>query len=82
MFARHADFRAFLLSAARANGAIIRFGCKVSAVDEECARVTLSDGGVIQADVVVGADGTKSVMRDTLFEGEETVQDTGLVMFK
>lgn len=36
----------------------MRLGCEVQDVDFEQASVSLSDGSIIEGDVVVGADGT------------------------
>lgn len=82
MFTTYEDLRNLLLEAARGNGATFRFGTRVEAVDEDQATLTLASGENFSASVIVGADGSKSVMRDMLFEGGERTQDTGLVVFK
>jgi salicylate hydroxylase len=82
MFTSYADLRALILSVARANGANILFGTKVESVDEDEAKLILENGEVFSADVVVGADGSRGVMRDMIFEGAEQTQDTGAVVFK
>jgi salicylate hydroxylase len=82
MFTSYLKLRALLLSAVREHGASLRFGTKVESIDEDEAKLTLVDGEIVSADVVVGADGSKSVMRSMIFEGEERTQDTGLTVFK
>jgi salicylate hydroxylase len=82
LIAAYADVRALLLTAARANGALVRFGTPVEGVDEELAHVTLADGEVVKGDVIVGADGSKGALRNLVFEGEEQVGETGLALCK
>lgn len=50
--------------------AILRTSARVSDCDCEAGRVTLEDGGVLEADLVIGADGIHSVLR-TVVLGEE-----------
>jgi 2-polyprenyl-6-methoxyphenol hydroxylase-like FAD-dependent oxidoreductase len=60
----------------------------VEAVDEEEARVTLVSGEVVEADIIVGADGIKGLMRKAVLEQEEDEDEdeedepTGSVLFK
>jgi 2-polyprenyl-6-methoxyphenol hydroxylase-like FAD-dependent oxidoreductase len=54
----------------------------VTAFDESKAQVTLENGEVITADVVVGADGVNSAMRSSIFDGAEDIRETDLVMFR
>ena len=62
-----AELHAGLLSASRAR-ATFRLGCTVTAVaqDSEGCAVTLSDGTVLSADLLVGADGLHSGVRGLL----------------
>ncbi len=50
-----------------------RFGTRISAIeqDDDGVRATLTDGDVIQADLVVGADGPHSAVRQLAFGPEE-----------
>jgi hypothetical protein len=82
LVARHSDVRDAVLSAARANGATVRFNARVVSFDESRAQVTLENGEVISADVVVGADGINSAMRSSIFEDEEDIIETDQVMFR
>jgi salicylate hydroxylase len=82
MFTTYEALRLLYIEAARANGAVLRFGTKVEAVDQDGALLQLADGEVFSADLIVGADGAKSLVRNILFEGNEDTQSTGLVSFK
>jgi 2-polyprenyl-6-methoxyphenol hydroxylase-like FAD-dependent oxidoreductase len=83
LFVQHADLRALLLSAARANGVSIRFSSNVTSVGSAEACVTLSSGEVVEGDVVVAANGAESIIRSALCEGEEEVIRTpNLVLFR
>ncbi|MER7079712.1 2-polyprenyl-6-methoxyphenol hydroxylase [Saccharopolyspora kobensis] len=59
---------AVLVPAARERGATIEFGVEVTGVEQDGdgVSVALSDGRVIRADYLVGADGARSAVRDLL----------------
>lgn len=59
---------AALIPAARKRGATIEFGVDVTGVEQnaDTVAVTMSDGRVIQADYLVGADGVNSTVRHEL----------------
>jgi salicylate hydroxylase len=78
----YAELRTLLLIAARAHGVAVRFGARVVAIDSDKAWVTLEGGQVIEADVVVGADGARGVTRATLFNGVEDIDPGDMVVFK
>ncbi|MUL63265.1 FAD-binding monooxygenase [Mycobacterium sp. CBMA 234] len=50
-----------------------RFGTRISTIeqDEDGIRATLSDGNVVEADLIVGADGPHSAVRQLAFGPEE-----------
>ncbi len=50
-----------LYNLAVSNSARISYGCEVVDIDPESATVTLKNGQTITADIVVGADGAKSL---------------------
>jgi salicylate hydroxylase len=64
----------------------VRYGARVEAVDEEKAHVTLASGEVVEADVVVGVDGMKGLLRKVVLEedaeDEEESEQAGYVLFK
>lgn len=60
----------------------VRTGARVTAVDPERARATLASGEVVEADVLVGADGIHSVVRDRLFPGEGPPRWNGVAMWR
>ncbi|GGP99682.1 FAD-dependent oxidoreductase [Streptosporangium pseudovulgare] len=66
------DIEAVLYEAVRESAAI-RFGTTVTAVgqDDEAVHVTLSDGTVEHADLLIGADGLHSATRALVFGPEE-----------
>ncbi|KAL4861433.1 hypothetical protein BDV12DRAFT_191078 [Aspergillus spectabilis] len=62
----------------------VRFNCEVVDVDVESGLVKLADGSVISSDLVIGADGVKSLVRP-LVVGEEalrTAKPSGLSAFR
>ncbi|TRW14429.1 FAD-dependent monooxygenase [Glacieibacterium frigidum] len=65
LYTHRADLHAILVDAVAANGGRLHCGAAVVAagIDGDEARVTLSDGGVVGGELVVGADGLKSVVR-------------------
>lgn len=62
-----------VLYQATCESAEYRFGTRISAIeqDDDGVRATLTDGDVIQADLVVGADGPHSAVRQLAFGPEE-----------
>ncbi|MEO3768479.1 NAD(P)/FAD-dependent oxidoreductase [Streptomyces sp. B5E4] len=70
-----------LLDAALAAGVEIRTGSEVVAADPR-GRVTLASGETLYADLVVGADGVKSQVRDSIgFEQERWKSRDGITRF-
>ncbi|MFI5717078.1 FAD-dependent monooxygenase [Nocardia sp. NPDC051750] len=59
---------AVLLPAARERGATVEFGVAVTDItqDDAAVDVTLSDGRVVRADYLIGADGLRSTVRERL----------------
>ncbi|KAJ7624692.1 FAD/NAD(P)-binding domain-containing protein [Roridomyces roridus] len=60
----------------------LRLGTKVVACDPETATITSEDGEVVQADVLIGADGIHSVVRDHVLQQVVHSQDSGLSCFR
>jgi 2-polyprenyl-6-methoxyphenol hydroxylase-like FAD-dependent oxidoreductase len=73
-----ADLQSALLLAAGANA--VRFGAEVIAVDEHGAT-ELASGESVRADVVVGADGIRSVTRACV-RGDEPLRPSGFVAYR
>lgn len=67
------DYQKVLLEAALANGAEVRFGQRVASVNPDDALVKLENGTMLSADLVIGADGIRSRVRDTAVVAEEIV---------
>lgn len=67
-------FRLVERLAAGLPSAVVRFGCEVVAVeaDQHGVQVRCADGSTIDADIVVGADGHRSLVRDQFVGGAAT----------
>jgi salicylate hydroxylase len=74
-----ADLLAILADAARAAGVAVRTGAEVARVGDE--GVTTATGETLAADVVIGADGVRSTVREALF-GPEAPRFTGAVAWR
>lgn len=70
VFAHHADLRQLLYDTALSCGATIHLNTTVAAVEPEACRVRLSTGEVLEADVIVGADGPSGLSRLLFDQGE------------
>ncbi|KAJ6508456.1 hypothetical protein C8R45DRAFT_444051 [Mycena sanguinolenta] len=62
--------------------ATLRLGTKVVACDVEEGTVTLDSGEVVQADLILGADGVNSVIRAQILGSVMKAQDSGLSCFR
>jgi 6-hydroxynicotinate 3-monooxygenase len=76
-----ADLHAALLSINPPE--VIHFGRKLVGLDRDSSRLSLTfaDGGKVQADAVIGADGVHSTVLDTLF-GSGRPRFTGQVAYR
>jgi salicylate hydroxylase/6-hydroxynicotinate 3-monooxygenase len=81
LFLHRADLHAAI--AAIVPEKIVHLGRKLAGVDGDAHGVTLSfaDGGRVRADMVVGADGVHSLVRETLL-GAEKPRFTGRVAYR
>ncbi len=79
--AHRAEILALLVDALGSEN--VHLGCKVASVgqDERGASLTLSDGTVHEGEVVIGADGIHSLVRDQLF-GKSTPRFSGNVAWR
>lgn len=55
----------------------IRTNCRVVAMDPSIPTLTLESGEVVSADVVIGADGVKSLTREYVVGGPDKPTPTG-----
>ena len=82
-FLHRADLVNLLALTARENPKIdVRMNCRVAGYDFDIPFVTLSNGEVLKADIVVCADGIKSDVRDTINGRPLPPQDTGDVAYR
>ncbi|KAG6817236.1 hypothetical protein H0H87_011293 [Tephrocybe sp. NHM501043] len=61
--AHHADFRRLLYDTAVSLGADVRLNTHVAFIDPDAHTVTLENGEVLSADIVIGADGAYGISR-------------------
>jgi len=80
LFIRHGDLHSLLYELARKAGVTFKFHSKVMRVDPHQATVLLNDGSKLSGDVVVGADGYRSVVRSCILSpnSEESVPQSTL----
>ena len=71
-----ADYQRLLFEAALEPDIEYKTGCRIQEVDQKTGTVILETGEKYSADLVVGADGIKSRVRDTAVVPEETVHPT------
>ena len=82
-FLHRADLVALLVQTAEGNPHItIRTGCRVSAYDFDSPSITLDNGELIQADLIIAADGIKSAVRNEVSGVKISPQDTGDVAYR
>jgi salicylate hydroxylase len=55
----------------------LRLNSKVVSIDPTIPSLTLESGEIVQADLVFGADGVKSTIRETVVGGPDKPQPTG-----
>lgn len=51
------DYQRLLYDRALELGVNVKFGCKVDNIDQAAPSITLADGEVLSADLIIGADG-------------------------
>lgn len=61
-----ADYQQLLAKGAQSHGAKILFSAEVTKVDVETNTVYLKDGRTLSADLIVGADGLRSIVRRSI----------------
>ncbi|THH01692.1 hypothetical protein EW026_g1053 [Hermanssonia centrifuga] len=80
-FVSHTDLRGILYTAAKTAGADIRTGCDVTAIDPMSRQVTLANGEIVTADIIVGADGPEGHGRETVAGHPDTSTPAGITMY-
>ncbi|WP_084965434.1 FAD-dependent oxidoreductase [Thermoactinospora rubra] len=63
------------------DGLRVEYGAAVSAVEPDRARLRLADGRAVDGDVLVGADGRRSVVRDAVW-GDDPARLSGWVTWQ
>lgn len=76
---RRADLHAALARGAAEAGARLRLGTRVAGLLPDGRGVVLESGETVEADVVVGCDGLRSVIRQRWFPDAPAPVDSGLV---
>ncbi|KZT51075.1 FAD/NAD(P)-binding domain-containing protein [Calocera cornea HHB12733] len=72
-----ADFHRMLYDLAVGAGVQIRLGCAVTAIDADKPSVTLRSGESLSGDLLIGADGVKSMIRQVIVGGPDAPVATG-----
>ncbi|CAN3503805.1 hypothetical protein DICA1_F10550 [Diutina catenulata] len=76
LLVHRADYQKILWKAAVDRGIEVKFDARVASIDPKAPSVTLEDGTVYAGDVIVGADGIRSRVRDLAVVTDETVSPT------
>jgi salicylate hydroxylase len=79
-----ADFHAVLVEAARKEGVDIQLGCTVTRIDfaTPCVYFKQEDKKPFHADVIIGADGLKSVCREQMLGRKDPPHNTGDLAYR
>ncbi|RJE21241.1 FAD binding domain protein [Aspergillus sclerotialis] len=77
-----ADYHAMLLEEAKRLGAVIRLDAEVVEVNSDNTYVLLASGEKVSADVIIGADGLRSVVRDEVLGYHQEPTETGDLAYR
>ncbi|CAK7220654.1 hypothetical protein SBRCBS47491_004261 [Sporothrix bragantina] len=70
----HSELRRLAVDAeGQGKPAQLHLGCPVAGVNYDVGEITLKDGTTHKADLIIGADGVHSVLRETAFSPEKAV---------
>ncbi|CUA68248.1 hypothetical protein RSOLAG22IIIB_07778 [Rhizoctonia solani] len=72
-----ADLHRMLYDLAEQAGVTIRLASTVKSIDPSTPSLTLSDGETVHCDLIVGADGVKSTIREVVVGGPDRPRPTG-----
>jgi salicylate hydroxylase len=78
---QHSQLRRLLLETARELGAKTRANAEVVEIAKDCRSVRLASGEVLEADVIIGADGSHGMCRK-LVVPQDPPKATGITLFK
>lgn len=78
---QHSDLRQMLLETALELGAEARANAKVVEIAEDCRSVRLASGEILQADIIIGADGSHGLCRK-LLDPQRPLKGNGIMLFK
>lgn len=59
-----------MMDAVKNHGVNLRLGCRVQDIDEKVTAVVLDTGERIEADLIVGVDGIRSIVRRSVIPGD------------
>jgi len=78
---QHSHLRRMLLETAHELGAKTRTNAEVVQIAEDCRSLRLATGEVIEADIIIGADGSQGMCR-RLVVSQDPPKATGVTLFK
>ncbi|KAH6988269.1 hypothetical protein BKA56DRAFT_630160 [Ilyonectria sp. MPI-CAGE-AT-0026] len=77
-----ADYHEVMMETAKKSGVDIRLGCFVESIDFDKTQVLVAGGGVMSADVIIGADGLWSTTRESLLGYPSPPTETGDLAYR
>ncbi|MCJ1400746.1 hypothetical protein MMC11_003954 [Xylographa trunciseda] len=77
-----ADFHAVLVEAAQKEGVQIQLGSSVTSIDFTTPRVHVRDKPSVDADIIIGADGLKSICREEMLGKKDPPHLTGDLAYR
>jgi len=80
MALHHSDLRQMLLETARELGAEARTNAEVVEIAEDCRSVRLASGEILEADIIIGADGSQGICRK-LLDPQCSLKGSGVMLF-
>jgi 2-polyprenyl-6-methoxyphenol hydroxylase-like FAD-dependent oxidoreductase len=78
---QHGDVCQLLLETARELGAEARTNAEVVEIAQDCRSVRLASGECLQADIIVGADGSQGICRK-LLDPQCSLKGSGVMLLK
>ena len=77
---QHSHYQEMMLETARELGAETRTNAQVVEVAADCRSVRLASGEVLEADIIIGADGSHGICRSIILP-QDPPKPTGLTLF-